>query len=284
MAEHSYGESGWAGTADGRRLHYMARGEGDTTVVFASGMGLSRSVWGLVQPLVAARTRAVVYDRAGTGRSDDDPEPLTLGRMAADLDALLRALGDGPFVLVGHSWGGPLVRAAAAAEPDRVRGLVLVDPTDERCELYFAKAARRRFALTRRLVGAMARTGLYRPMAARPGMVQPSDVAAEHRAEDFTVRAARTMAAELECLLEDLGPLRDEPPSLGDLPVTVISGTAPARFDRGVRAAVTDAHRRTADALPNGRLVPAAASGHLVMFTEPELIAAEALRLVERMV
>ncbi|GAA3291405.1 alpha/beta hydrolase [Dactylosporangium vinaceum] len=279
--EHSYGVSGWAGTGDGRRLHYMAGGDGETTVVFVSGMGLSRSVWGLVQPLVAERTRAVVYDRAGTGRSDDDPEPRCLGRMASDLDALLRDLGDGPYVLVGHSWGAPLARAAAAAEPGRIKGLVLVDPTDEQCELYFAKSARRRFAWTKRLVPAMARAGLYR-LGCRPGMVQPPDVAAEHRAEDFTVRAARTMAAELECFLDDLPTLRDEPPHLGDLPVTVISGTAPAKYDRAVRAAVTDAHRRAADALPNGRLVQARSSGHLVMFTEPELVAAEVITAAER--
>ena len=77
------------------------------------------------------RTTAVVYDRSGLGRSPADPKSRTLHRLASDL---LDHLGHGPFVLVAHSWGGPIVRVAAAASPGRVAGLVLVDQTDEGCD------------------------------------------------------------------------------------------------------------------------------------------------------
>lgn len=59
------------------------------------------------------------------------------------LDHLERVGPGGPFLLVGHSWGGPLVRLAAAAQPARVAGPVLVDPTDESCDLLFQPALRR---------------------------------------------------------------------------------------------------------------------------------------------
>ncbi|CAM4513136.1 alpha/beta fold hydrolase [Paenibacillus typhae] len=70
-----------------------------------SGMGMSRSCWGLVQPLIGEATRAVVYDRAGIGRSEADSAPQTLARIAGDLSFLLQQLGSGPFILVGHSRG-----------------------------------------------------------------------------------------------------------------------------------------------------------------------------------
>lgn len=277
---HTYGTSGWVSTVDGRRLHYMVGGSGPVTVVFESGLGLSRSVWGLVAPAVAAQTRAVVYDRAGTGRSDPDPAPRTVHRLADDLLALLAGLGDGPFVLCGHSWGGPIVRVAAA-QSAAVRALVLVDPSDEHCDLYFGAAARLQFGTARLLGPLLTRSGISRRLGSRPGLVQPADVAAEHRAEDFSPRAERAGRAELRHFVPGLRELRQTPPDLGSRPVTLICGTAaPAtRTDRVIRPALTAAHRTTVAGLPHARLVEAPASGHLVMFTDPDIITAEVLRL-----
>ena len=193
---HSYGSSSFITTKDGRRLHYMLKGEGNTTVVFESGMGFSRSTWGLVQPLVANHTRAVVYDRAGTGRSDPDDAPRTLSRITDDFSCLLDSLGPGPFILVGHSWGGPIVRAVAKGHLPRIRGIVLVDQSDEHCDLYFAKLSAMHFAMMRVIVPFLAWLGLYRLLSSRSGSVQPVDVSMDHRQEDFTVQAARTMVAE----------------------------------------------------------------------------------------
>lgn len=278
-AEHTFGTSAFVVTGDGRRLHYMARGTGEPTVVFESGMGFSRSIWGLVQPVIAERMRAVVYDRAGTGRSDDDARPRTLERMAGDLDTLLRALGPGPFILVGHSWGGPIVRVAAAADLGRIRGIVLVDQSDENCELYFAPSADKRYAMTRVLMPALARSGLYRMLGGKVGGAQPADIAADHRAEDFTVRAARTMVAEQDQFSGELRRLREDPPQLGALDISVISGTKQPRIDKHTRSALTAAHHSTAGAWPNGRMVEATRSGHLVMFSEPEVIVEEIRRM-----
>lgn len=277
---HTFGVSRYVATPAGHRLHAMANGAGTPTVVFESGLGFSRATWGLVQPRVAARTRAVVYDRAGLGRSDPASTPRTLHRLAGDLGTLLDALGAGPFILVGHSWGGPIVRVAAAADRARIRGLVLVDPSDEHADAYFSPAAAWQFAATRALIPALARLGLYRLLGSRPGGVQPADVAADHRAEDFTVVAARATAAELRPFLGDLRALRARPLDLGDLPVTVISGTRMGFLDRAVRAAIVAAHRQTVASLANARFVAAPDSGHLIPFSEPDLIVAEILRLI----
>jgi len=90
-----------------RRMHIHVTGEGAPTVVFESGMGASCLSWTLVQPQVAQFSRAVSYDRAGHGWSDPAPEPRTARQIAQELNTLLNATGlPGPYVLVGHSFGG----------------------------------------------------------------------------------------------------------------------------------------------------------------------------------
>ncbi len=114
----------------GRRMQINCTGHGSPTVVFESGAGpLGGLDWGKVQPSVAAFTRACSYSRAGELWSDPAGAPLTAKRVAQDLHATLAAAGEKPpYVLVGHSLGGPYVMTYTGIYPDEVAGLVLVDP------------------------------------------------------------------------------------------------------------------------------------------------------------
>lgn len=277
---HTFGSSTYIQTKDGRNLHYMSRGTGKYTVVFESGMGVSRSSWGLVAPVIAKYARAVVYDRAGAGRSDADSSPRTLARMAEDLNELLAALGSGPFILVGHSWGGPIVRAAAAADPSRLRGLVLVDPSDEHLKLYFSRLAKWGLSLNGVFIPFLARLGLYRFLGFKEFLTQPPDVTADHLREDYTVQAAQTVAAETKDFVQDMKWLREQPPRLDDLEVSIVSGTRPGKGERRIRPGIVAAHQETVSKLSNARWVEAPHSGHLVMFTDPEIIIDEILRMI----
>lgn len=268
-------------TRDGRRLHAERHGTGRPVVVLEAGMGTSRSSWGAVVPLVAERTTVVAYDRAGLGRSPPDPGPRDLDRLAADLLDLLAALGEGPFVLVGHSWGGPIVRCAAAARPELVAGLVLVDPSDEGCDLFFSAGSRRQQAMLPWVLPPLARLGVLRAAARRQARSLPEPWAGAMRAEDGTVAATRTLLAESRRWLDDLRRLRDEPPHLPDVPVVVISGATAGFLERGRRGPLVAAHRARAAASPRGRHVLAHRSSHLVPLTEPEVVAREVLAVVD---
>jgi pimeloyl-ACP methyl ester carboxylesterase len=113
---------------NGRRMHIYVTGEGTQTVVFESGMGASCLSWTLVQPQVAQFTRAVSYDRAGHGWSALAREPRTARQIAEELHTLLDAASvPGPYVLVGHSFGGYANRAFAHMYRNEVVGMVLVD-------------------------------------------------------------------------------------------------------------------------------------------------------------
>lgn len=270
------------GTRDGRGLVVEEHGQGQPVVVLESGMGASRAAWTAVAPALAQATRTVTYDRAGLGASPPDPAGRGLGRLADDLVDVLDHLGNGPFVLVGHSWGGPIVRVAASRVPERIAGLVLVDATDEGCDLYFRPNAERDEARFARLLPALARLGLVRFGLGRVrGTLSDVDLRAL-KATDGSVAAARGHQAELASCTADLRAVRDDPPPVPDAPVTVISGTKRARFGQARRDALVAAHRARADAHPQGRWVGAGASGHFVPFTEPDLVVTEIRRLVDR--
>lgn len=98
-------------------------------MIFDAALGASSLSWSLVQPDVAGLTRTCSYDRGGFGWSDPGPLPRTASRIAAELRTLLDRAGvTPPLVLVGHSFGGLVMRIFASRHPADVRALVLVDP------------------------------------------------------------------------------------------------------------------------------------------------------------
>jgi pimeloyl-ACP methyl ester carboxylesterase len=101
------------------------------TILLESGGGLDSSEWIALMPKLAEATDAtiVAYDRAGFGKSD---LPETKYDLREETDWLWRALSqlglDKDLILVGHSYGGFLIRFEASEHPDDVKGLVFVDP------------------------------------------------------------------------------------------------------------------------------------------------------------
>jgi pimeloyl-ACP methyl ester carboxylesterase len=123
-----------------RSLFLSCSGTGSPTVILESGLSDTAGVWSAVQGEVARTTRVCSYDRANVPGGASDPSDPTAStprlrsaaELVADLHALLAAAAvPGPYVLVGHSVGGLLIRQYAAIYPDDVAGLVLVDATHE---------------------------------------------------------------------------------------------------------------------------------------------------------
>jgi pimeloyl-ACP methyl ester carboxylesterase len=116
----------------GHKLHIHCTGKGDPTVVVENGQGDFSFDWILVQDAVSRFSRICTYDRAGYAWSDPGPEPRTFAQLNLELRDALAKMGEhGPFVLVGHSFGGPVVRNFAATYPGEVAGMVLVDAAFE---------------------------------------------------------------------------------------------------------------------------------------------------------
>jgi pimeloyl-ACP methyl ester carboxylesterase len=115
---------------DGRRIGLTCEGSGSPTVILSAGArSPADRAWPAVVDAISPMTRICAFDRAGLGPSDPPPHrPLTAADVVADLHAALEAAGEtGPFVLLGWSAGGPIVRLYATTYLDEVVGLVLVE-------------------------------------------------------------------------------------------------------------------------------------------------------------
>jgi pimeloyl-ACP methyl ester carboxylesterase len=100
-------------------------------IIFESGASAPLETWDSVLPAVALFAPVVAYDRAGTGQSAWDGLPPTPDRVATRLNRLLSTIAvHPPYVLVGHSWGGALVRYFAGRHPRDLVGVLYIDPTD----------------------------------------------------------------------------------------------------------------------------------------------------------
>lgn len=156
VAAEASNSCGLVDVGRGRKIYFECRGTGSPTVVLISGTRGAHDDWtdlidpknpngapkpseSAVFPQVSKFTRVCAYDRPGTTLNDGTQtkstpvqQPTTAQQGVADLHAVLIASREpGPYVLVGHSWGGLIARLFASTYPAEVAGLVLVDSASE---------------------------------------------------------------------------------------------------------------------------------------------------------
>lgn len=113
---------------EGRKLYLHQAGDAGPAVIFESGIGSTSQNWFGLQQAVSGFARTVAYDRYGLGWSSDCVTERTPSNIVRELRLMLLAAGIAPpYILVGHSFGGLVVRRYAADFPEDVAGVVLVD-------------------------------------------------------------------------------------------------------------------------------------------------------------
>src|SRR5688500_8027711 len=100
------------------RLHYRCSGAGTPAVVFDAGIAASSLTWSRAQPAIAEWTRVFSYGRAGLAWSESTALPRSMATLVTELRLLLQQADvPPPYILVGHSFGGLVIRAFARAHP-----------------------------------------------------------------------------------------------------------------------------------------------------------------------
>lgn len=127
------GNGRWIDIGKGRKLYLLEQGSGGPTVIFEAGIAATNLNWRHLQQTVSQFAATASYDRSGLGWSSPCRTPRTPRNIAEELHELLQSAGiKPPYVLVGHSFGGLVVRRFALLYPQEVISMVLVDPM--RCE------------------------------------------------------------------------------------------------------------------------------------------------------
>ena len=246
----------------GRRLHAVVYGSGSPTVVLVSGFQAPQTYWSPVVAGLAAVTTVVTYDRAGYGKSERGTTPVDGRQSAADLHVLLGKLeAPKPYLLVGHSYGGRVVRLFASAYPDETAGLILEEASHE--DLPDAQLE--------------ALTGRDRETLA--AMIAPYLTAVPHP------------VTETDYMLATRDQLRRSGP-LPRVPLVVITGAAggsglPPVFSPEGQARLKEVaaamQKRLAALIPGGEQIIVEGAGHNVHLDKPEAVLAPVLAMIARL-
>jgi pimeloyl-ACP methyl ester carboxylesterase len=241
---------------DHGQMHIRCVGHGPTTVLLIAGWGDAGDNWTTIEPAISERARVCSYARFGTGTSDPPSVTQTFATQAADLRALLERAGEpGPYVVVGHSFGGAQAVTFAHEYAAQVSGLLLLDTSP---------------------------------------VTWPSDVCAvgddggEGAANlQSLCRVMRDPTRDPERL--DVVTAFDEVAtiaSLGDTPMTVMTnarwslpGLAAAELTR-LRAAWNDGAERWAALSSASETVPVEDTSHYIQLDHPDLVVDELLALL----
>ncbi|HSL30909.1 MAG TPA: alpha/beta hydrolase [Anaerolineales bacterium] len=279
----------------GYRLHMCVEGSGSPTVILESGAGGFSLVWELVQPAIARVTRVVVYDRAGLGWSDPSPRPRRADIMAEELHTMLvTAEIPGPYVLVGHSLGGPVARHFAAKYPDEVAGLVMVDSAHEQQAKRFPERLVKMLESMKGMVGVMKWIGRSGIFALNPKRTPTDDLSKlpDRTAEQIRAVIASSRSHIETTVSETLSVIAAETQpvsTLGALPLTVIShgkldpNAVPASLGPEVREEYERAWQQLQLEITSlstrGRRIIAEHSGHNVLFDQPKIVTEAILKM-----
>ena len=219
----------------------VVAGTGSPTVVFESGIGQGKRNWAPVFNRIAEMTRAVAYDRAGYGQSEISDLPRDGLQIVLELREMLRTEGlDPPYVLVGHSLGGTMVKLFAKTWPDEVAGVVLVDARHEE------------FTQRCRQVGV--HRLLYEPPEALLNMLPPVP-RAELLAAPLTLKQARRAG------------------SFPDVPLIVLTqSNATSRWPESLGKVWLASQRRMASMSALGRIKVVGDAGHNLHMDRPDVV------------
>jgi pimeloyl-ACP methyl ester carboxylesterase len=232
------------------RLNFQVIEGGEPTILLEAGGGMDSREWNKIASALAEKTGATIvsYDRAGFGKSDlpETPQDMReeVGWLWQGLQELKR---DKNLILVGHSFGGWMIRLFASEHPEVVRGMVFVDP------------------FTNEFVDMMGVEYLdNHPMAGKI----PFDTSEPEKLTKLQRALVRMVGDGLAPKMEVMR--KTSIPS--GIPVVVITSGLPFLPKPEEQKAWRQSHEQLTASIPGATLIIAEKSGHMVPVNQPDLI------------
>jgi pimeloyl-ACP methyl ester carboxylesterase len=299
---HRYPAPGKMVDVGGYKLHLYGMGEehsGGPSVILEAGLGSTSLDWYKVQPEIAKFARVYAYERAGVGWSESGPGPRTAMQAVHELHNLLRnAQVPEPYILVGHSYGGLVVRLFADRYPNEVAGLVLVDASHEdQLSVAAISKGTRQSKRSLAMMSVLARFGVVR-LSIQAGLLNKElgryseAIIPQLKALYAQTRFVRTLAQEMAAFAESCEQVRALRHSYGALPLVVLSQTPEPQQEntkgkkirhnavqQAVAAHWQNFQRDQACLSTNSTHIVAEHSSHYIQLDQPELVI-EAIRSV----
>jgi len=275
----------------GYNVHLHTTGSGGPTVVLDAGMGCNVLGWSLVQPEITKFTRVVSFDRPGNGWSDESPLERTSQNIVTELHVALHKAGiQGPYILVGHSFGGLNACLFARLYPNEVAGVILVDSSHENQmeKIPMPQMNHTMMMLASRL--GVVRLFTHLPVYKKGVAVFPEQIQNPLLAQLRTTKFMRTVLRESSQFKTSCDQLKAAGGHLGDKPLTVISaikatsvegsGLTQEQID-AIHIPFKELQKDLATKSTQGKQIFAEESDHMVPFNQPRIIVDSVKEMVD---
>jgi len=209
----------------GYNIHLHATGTGGPTVILDAGLGCSALSWSLVQSEIARFTHVVSFDRPGNGWSDESPLPRTSQNIVTELHTALEKAGiAGPYIFVGHSFGGIDAQLFANLFPNQTLGVILVDSShkDQREKMDPPPELNHTIMMLASRLG-IVRLFMHRPIYKQSLAPFPGPIQNQLLAQYQTTKFMNTVLQETSHLGTSYNQLKATTNHLSDKPLTVIT-------------------------------------------------------------
>ncbi|WP_426899510.1 alpha/beta fold hydrolase [Rossellomorea vietnamensis] len=259
-------------------IHVVDSGSGPATIILEAGFSSASIDWCFVQPEIAKLARVISYDRGGYGWSRTKRQTRTVGDSLEELKEWLDLLEvKPPYILVGHSYGGMIMRLFASTYPNETKGLILVDAAHENQYIENAsnKSRTKKFNLLAKFGYLTSWIGIPRLMKHRVGRKY---LGPEHEKTlkyiGHTPEAYQTLYFEFRDTGKSAQQILKAEPLPADLPVTVISAYNPAKE-------WNENQERMVKLTQNTKQIKVAA-GHSVHVEKPSIVIEEIVEMINR--
>ncbi|MFN8337002.1 MAG: alpha/beta hydrolase [Cyclobacteriaceae bacterium] len=268
---------------DGHKLNIRSLGNGKPIVVFESGLDIGGSlVWNKVQLEVAKFATAVSYDRSGVLWSERGQNPKTCHAMAEELYQLLKNSGHkGPYILVGHSMAGYMLRSFVKNHPTEVAAIIFVDVSHPDQLNRFPKEIRRMMATPPEWI-----TDLKSSIGITRWLALPERYPATLENDSINLMTNAYMPRSIPAVMEELANFENMGVEAGKIdsfrstPLIVITGTGEQRMSEFTNMKLGTEFIKSwmkmqtelLSLSSNSKQILADKSGHYVQLEQPELV------------